>query len=174
MSREQKTRADFHIVAQLHVGDKCDGLVVGDVAKRLEEHHGQWFTRKHVTDDKFRHHVQPHGDVGDGINYTHGNQENNGNKQGNYQTPYWHLGVPSTNSSDGQPKEHQENSAKPPGWNIFVILFHETSMNIGLIFHLDLVNDIFAVEQDGVNNGGCHRCKRQAVTDSKCGGKEQS
>lgn len=46
-------------------------------------------------------------------------------------------------------------------------------MNIGLIFHLDLVNDIFAVEQDGVNNGGCHRCKRQAVTDSKCGGKEQ-
>lgn len=173
LSREQEPGRELHVVAQLHVRNKSDGLVVGDVAKRLEEHHGQWLTRKHVTDDKFRHHVQPHGDVGDGVDHAHGNQEHNGNEQGNDQTPDGHLCVPSPHSSDGQAKENQEHGAKPPGGHVSVVLLHEPGVHVGLVLHLDLVDDVLSVEQDGVDNCGGHRSKRQTVTDGKRGGEEQ-
>lgn len=78
LGTEQKTWRHLHVVTQLHVLGKSNSLVVGDVTEGLEEHHGQWLTWNHVTNNELGNDVQSHCDVGQRVNNTDGQQEDNG------------------------------------------------------------------------------------------------
>jgi len=59
LAPEHNTGRQLHIMAELEVRSKLQGLIHGDIAPGLEHHHGDGFARESVADDEFANYVEP-------------------------------------------------------------------------------------------------------------------
>ena len=66
---------DFGVEAHFLVGDVVVGLAVDVVTVGLDEHESLWVTGKGVSDDELRHDVETFGCSGNGVEVSHGNEE---------------------------------------------------------------------------------------------------
>lgn len=65
---EHDTRGHFHVMSELQILSKVQGLSHGNIAIILEHHHGKGPARHHITNDELGKNVETELDVGDGLN----------------------------------------------------------------------------------------------------------
>lgn len=70
LNPEHKTWGNLHVVTQFHVLGESNSLTVGDVTKSLEEHHTQWLTWNHVTNNELGDNVQTNCNICERIDNT--------------------------------------------------------------------------------------------------------
>jgi len=74
LNGEHDAGRNFHIMPELQVCSKFSSLEICHVSNCFEDHVGNWLPWKHVTCNKFKHHLCGNLLVGDG----HKNGERNG------------------------------------------------------------------------------------------------
>ena len=75
LAGEEHAGRHLHVVTKLQVGGKCKTLGHGDVSIRLKQHHGDGAARLHITDDELGNDVETELNVGDGLDHTDRNHE---------------------------------------------------------------------------------------------------
>lgn len=102
------THRDLEVVTELHILDKVQSLSHGDVAEGLEEHHGDWSSRKHVTNHKLGEHVEPKLRVGGALDHADGDEEDNGEQERDDERPPRQMRVPDQDRNEGQGKQESK------------------------------------------------------------------
>lgn len=199
LRREHDTRGHFHVVAELQILSKVQGLGHGNIAIILEHHHGKGPTRHHVTNDELGKNVETELDVGDGLNDANGDKPYDRKQQTDNESPGRKASVPASNHAkgDGNHADEQDyiyddyvalisiifrhkwprgilHTSIPPFFSISVFL-HQSHMNVVLLMtsHLELVPDLFAMVKADVDEHSGNGGKRQSVGEGKLRGQKE-
>lgn len=142
-------------MAEFHVLNKVQSLSHCDVAEGLEEHHGYWSSRKHVTNHEFGQHVEPELRVSDALDHADGDEEDNGEQERNDQRPPCQMGVPDQDSNEGQGEQDSKQCIVPPIWCV-PILAHHLEMNVSILVPCQppTLDDLGAMKDDGMHDDG--------------------
>ena len=84
---EEHARRDFHVVAHFEIRGEGKSLGHGNVAVRLEQHHGEGPAGLHVADDELGDDVEAELHVGNGLDHADGDGEDSGDYEGDDQRP---------------------------------------------------------------------------------------
>lgn len=98
---EHDTRGHFHVVAELQILSKVQGLSHGNITIILEHHHGNWPARHHITNDEFSQNVETKLDVGDGLDDTDGDNPYNRKQETDNERPGRKASIPASNHAKG-------------------------------------------------------------------------
>lgn len=182
---------DLHVVTHLQVLEEVQSLGHGDVTVSLEHHHGQRATWKHVswdmltnlrlvdcwgllTNDELSNDVETNLPVGDSLNHTNWDQEDDWNEHADDECPPGHVCIPDQAGGEGESKENDVESSIPPLWRVG-ILTHHLQVDIGILVASQLITlpDLRTVVKRGVDNEGGDGRERHTIADGKVGRKEQ-
>lgn len=159
---------------ELHVLEEIQGLRHRDVAVRLEQHHGNRLSGKHVTDHELGQHVESELSVGDALYHADGHQENNRNQHGDDHCPPGQVGIPDEDRNERQGEQDDEKSIVPPVRGVG-ILPHHLQMNVGVLVpgHLAALPDFGAVKDGCMHDDGGEGTERDTVCEREEGAQEQ-
>jgi len=107
---------NLHVVTHLEILEEIQGLGHGDVTVTLEHHHGQWATWKHVSDNELGDDVKTNLPVGDGLDHTDRDEEDNWDQHADDECPPCHVSIPVETDNQGQGEEDNVKSEVPPFW----------------------------------------------------------
>ena len=174
LAGEEHAGRDFHVVAELEVGGEGEGLRHGDVAVRLEEHHGDGAAGLHVADDEFGDDVEAELDVGNGLDHANGDHEDEGDEEGDEEGPPGEVGVVGEDGGEGDAEDAEEGEAVPP-CGYFFVLAHHLGVDVGFFAEGELRAgpDLGAVEEEGVGDEGEDGGEGEAVREGEGGGEEE-
>lgn len=161
-------------MAHLQVLKEIKSLRHGDVTIGLEHHHGQWATWKHVTNDELSNDVETDLPVGDRLNHSNWNEEDNWNQHADDECPPCHVSLPVQASGHSQCEQDDVESEVPPLWRV-AVLAHHLQMDIGILVASQLVTlpDLATVVKRGVDDEGGDGGERHTVAECEVGGKEE-
>ena len=145
LDHEHDARRDLHVVAELEISCKADGLVGDDEADGLEEDVGDGSAWEHVSGDELVHDLRGHLLVGDGLQHSERNGKDRSDEDSNDSGPDWEL---SRDDLDGDAEECEGDDADddvPPVRDLGVVL-HKTRVHIALVLEraAETADNIFA------------------------------
>lgn len=149
------TYRNLEVVPELHILNEVQSLSHRDIAEGLEEHHGNWPPRKHITNNELGQHVETKLRVGDALDHADRDEEDNGEQERNDQRPPRQMGIPDQDGNEGQGEQDSEQSIVPP-IRCVPILAHHLEMNVSILVsrQLPTFDDLGTVENDGVHDDG--------------------
>lgn len=149
------TYRNFEVVTKFHILNKVQSLSHCDVAEGLEEHHGYWSSRKHVTNHELGQHVEPKLRVGDALDHADGDEEDNGEQKRYDQRPPSEMGVPDQDSNERQGEQDGKQCIVPPVWCVSV-LAHHLKMNVSILVSRQppTLDDLGPMENDRMHDYG--------------------
>lgn len=110
LGHEHGARGDLHVVAELEVADKGEGLGHGYVAVGLEEHEGQGAAGLDVAVDELGQHVEADLVVGDGLDDADGQREGKGDGDGQQEGPPGQVGGIGEDGGEAEAEHLWDNS----------------------------------------------------------------
>lgn len=111
LSPEHGTRRHLHVVAKLEVGRELESLEHRDVAPGLEHHHCNRTSRERVADDELSDDIETDLLVGDSLDHTDGDNENEGDYKRQDERPDRELCRPDFDGYDTE-DEHRNCRGK--------------------------------------------------------------
>jgi cobalamin-dependent methionine synthase I len=161
-------------VTHLEILEEIQGLGHCNVTIGLEHHHGQWATWKHISDDELSDDVKTKLPVGDSLDHTDWDEENDWDQHADDESPPGHVSVVVKTDEQGQGEENDVENKVPPFWGI-TVLAHHLEMDIGILVTSELVTgpDLLTVVKSSVDDESGDGCERDTVTDGEVGGEEK-
>ena len=161
---EHASGRNLEVVADLHVRDVGKGVSHGHVTERLEHHHGNGATREHVTEDHLSDDVQTGLLVGDSLDDTDGDGENNTDEDSDNVSPPGEVSLVG-NSGDHTEDEGDDEDDEEPPFGSLLVLAHELHVDIRLLGArvTGTAPDIRSVEETNVHDGGHEAGKTHTV-----------
>ena len=124
LGKEHGTLGYLEIMTELQVAEEGMGLIHGDVTICLEEHHRDWPSRLHVSDDVFSEDVQAEVNIGCCVNDTNGYRPDNRDQETYDKRPPRQVGGPTTNGCEAEAYHHKKQGSIPPSRNGLVFTHH--------------------------------------------------
>lgn len=174
LTREHRPRRNLHVMTKFEVGSELKCLVHRDVSPSLEQHHGERTAGYGVADNQFGDDIETDLLVGDRLDHTNGNDITEGDQKGQHETPDRELGWPNLDDDDSKYEHDHENTHVPPFGDTGV-LGHETRMDVRLLVKRSarLSPNLFAEEQNSMDDCSGDGCERKAICKCKCCRQEQ-
>lgn len=140
-------------MAKFHVLDEVESLSHCNVSEGLEEHHGYWSSRKHVTNYELGQHVESELRVGDTLNHADGNEEDDREQERNNQRPPRQMSVPDKNRHKRQGEQDSKQGIVPPIWCV-PILAHHLEMHVCILVsrQLPTFDDLSTMEYNRMHD----------------------
>ena len=174
LAPKHRPRRNFHVMTKFKVRGKLKGLNHRNVSPGLEHHHSERTTGDSIAHDQFGDDVETDLLVGDSLDHANRDDIEECNQNSQHKTPDREFGWPNLDACDAE-CEHDHKNAHVPPFRNSAVLGHETCMHIRLFMKGSacLGPDLFAEEQDGVDDCRCDGCERKTICKCKRGRQEQ-
>lgn len=174
LTYKHRPRRYLHVMAKFEIGGELKCLEHRDVSPSLEHHHSKGTARYSVANNQFRDNIETDLLVGDSLDHTNGDDVEVCDQKSQHETPNREFGWPNLNTDDAEYEHNHENAHVPPFRNPGV-LGHEPRVDVRLLAKSSacLGADLFAEEQDSVDDCSCDGCEREAVCKCKRGRQKQ-
>lgn len=161
-------------MTELHVLQEVQGLRHGDIAVCLEQHHGNRLSGKHVTNHKLSQDVEAKLGIGDTLDHSDGDKEDEGQKHGDDHCPPGEVGIPDEDGDQRQGEQNEEECVVPPVRGIDILLHHlEMDVCILVPRHLPALDNLRTVKDGGMHDDGRESTERDTVCEREEGPQEQ-
>ena len=164
----------YERLTKLHILGEVQTLVHRNVAISLEQHHSHGTTGKHVTNDEFRHDIQPDLNIRRGLDDSNRYHPHESHDQTDEECPPGEMGGKSLGDAEGDTNHDKRDDEEPPDGNRLETV-HKTTVDIFFLAakFLEPSPEVFAVEQAGVDEDTDHGGEGETVADGEGGGKEE-
>ena len=161
-------------MTKFKVRSKLKGLNHRNVSPGLEHHHSERTTGDSVAHDQFGENIDADLLVGESLDHANWNDIEECDQKSQHETPDREFGWPNLDACDAECEHGHKNAHIPPFGN-FAVLGHETCVNVRLFVKRSacLDPDLFAEEQETVDDCRCDGCERKTICKRKRGRQEQ-